>query len=88
MSRDKTNKARGSKTRYGKQLSREEGTVVKDWGGRLPMALIYPNSYYLGMSNLGLHALYHLLNSNDKVVGERVFWERQPIWDSMPSTIS
>jgi radical SAM superfamily enzyme YgiQ (UPF0313 family) len=77
MSRDKTKKARGPKTRHGKQLPREEGAIVKDWGGRLPIALIYPNSYYLGMSNLGLHALYHLSKSNDKVVGERVFWERQ-----------
>ena len=77
MSWDKTKKARGLKTRHGKKLPREVGTIVKDWGGRLPIALIYPNSYYLGMSNLGLHALYHLLNSNDKVVGERVFWERQ-----------
>jgi len=65
------------KNRPREQLSREEGTVSKDWGGRLPIALIYSNSYYLGMSNLGLHALYHLLNSDDKVVGERVFWERQ-----------
>ena len=77
MSWDKTKKTRGSKTRHGKRLPQEEGTIVKDWGGRLPIALIYPNSYYLGMSNLGLHALYRLLNSDDKVVGERVFWERQ-----------
>ena len=41
----------------------------------MPVALVYPNSYYLGMSNLGLHALYSLLNSHDKVVGERAFWE-------------
>ena len=44
-------------------LSREEGTIIKDWGGRLPVALIYPNSYYLGMSNLGIHTIYSLLNS-------------------------
>ena len=37
------------------------------------MALVYPNSYYLGMSNLGVHAVYSLLNSNPKIVGERVF---------------
>lgn len=40
------------------------------------MALIYPNSYYLGMSNLGIHAIYRLLNDCDNVVGERVFWEK------------
>ena len=51
--------------------------MVKDWGGRLPVALIYPNSYYLGMSNLGLHALYRQLNGDNSVVCERVFWETE-----------
>jgi radical SAM superfamily enzyme YgiQ (UPF0313 family) len=59
------------------RLSREKGTIIKDWGGRLPIALIYPNSYYLGMSNLGLHALYRWLNSYQGVVAERVFWEKE-----------
>jgi radical SAM superfamily enzyme YgiQ (UPF0313 family) len=58
-----------------RRLSREQGTVVKDWGGRVPIALVYANSYYLGMSNLGVHAVYSLLNSYDNVVCERVFWE-------------
>ena len=54
------------------RLAREEGTVIKDWGGRLPVALVYPNTYYVGMSNLGVHAVYRLLNSYGRVVGERV----------------
>ena len=74
---DKTKKARGLKALPGERLSREEGAIIKDWGGRLPIALIYPNSYYLGMSNLGIHAIYRLLNGYDKVVGERAFWERE-----------
>jgi radical SAM superfamily enzyme YgiQ (UPF0313 family) len=68
MSWDEIKKAR-------RRLSREQGTIIKDWGGRIPMALVYPNSYYLGMSNLGVHALYRLLNSFSQVVGERAFWE-------------
>ena len=63
-----------------RRLSREQGTIIKDWGGRLPIALIYPNSYYIGMSNLGLHAIYSLLNSYHQVVCERAFWERDN-WD-------
>ncbi len=59
------------------RLAREEGTVIKDWGGRLPIALVYPNSYYIGMSNLGLHALYSLLNIHRDIVCERVFLERE-----------
>ena len=60
-----------------RRLSREQGTIIKDWGGRLPIALIYPNSYYIGMSNLGLHAIYSLLNSYREVVCERAFWEAE-----------
>ncbi|MFQ6122872.1 MAG: radical SAM protein [Dehalococcoidales bacterium] len=74
MSWDKTKKAKAPPR---ERLSREEGVIIKDWGGRLPIALIYPNSYYLGMSNLGLHAIYSLLNSYDDIVCERAFWERE-----------
>jgi hypothetical protein len=28
-----------------RRLSREQGTIIKDWGGRIPIALVYPNSY-------------------------------------------
>ena len=72
MSWDEVKKAR-------KRLSREQGTSIKDWGGKIPIALVYPNSYYLGMSNLGLHAIYRLLNSYDEIVCERAFWEKGPI---------
>jgi hypothetical protein len=27
------------------RLAREDGTVIKDWGGKFPIALVYPNSY-------------------------------------------
>ena len=68
-----TGRKTDSRGRPGTRFSREEGVIVKDWGGRLPVALIYPNSYYLGMSNLGVHAVYSLLNSHLRVVCERVF---------------
>ncbi|MFC1918209.1 radical SAM protein [Chloroflexota bacterium] len=72
-------KARGkARTDSRERLSREKGTIFKDWGGRLPIALVYPNSYYLGMSNLGIHAIYHLLNSYPDIVCERVFREDSP----------
>ena len=60
-----------------RRLSREQGTIIKDWGGRIPIAIIYPNSYYVGMSNLGIHAVYSLLNGYRDVVCERAFWERE-----------
>lgn len=55
-------------------LSQEEGTTYKDWGGRLPVALVYANSYRVGMSSLGLHTLYRLFNNEPDVVCERVFY--------------
>ena len=72
MSRNRLGKAGLLESR----LSRENGTIIKDWGGRLPIALVYPNSYYLGMSNLGIQAIYGLLNNYRQVVCERVFHEK------------
>ena len=57
------------------RLAREQGTIIKDWGGRIPIALVYPNSYRVGMSSLGLQAIYSLLNGYDDVVCERIFCE-------------
>jgi radical SAM superfamily enzyme YgiQ (UPF0313 family) len=52
----------------------ETGTIYKDWGGKLPVALAYPNTYYVGMSSLGLQTVYRLFNQRPDVVCERVFW--------------
>ena len=56
-------------------LARETGTIVKDWGGKLPVALVYPNTYQVGMSSLGFQTVYRLLNARADVVCERVTWE-------------
>lgn len=40
---------------------------------RLRIALIYPNSYHVGMSNLAIHALYDMFNTHDEIVCERAF---------------
>jgi len=58
-----------------KRLGREVGTIRKDWGGRLPIALCYPNSYAVGMCNLGFQSVYNLFNSAKGFVCERVFAE-------------
>ncbi|MFQ5575799.1 MAG: radical SAM protein [Anaerolineae bacterium] len=59
--------------RIKKLLAQEEGTIFKDWGGKLPVALVYANSYRVGMSSLALHTLYRLFNNEPDVVCERVF---------------
>jgi radical SAM family uncharacterized protein len=54
-------------------LEKERGTVQKPWGGKISICLIYPNSYHVGMSNLGFQTVYQRLNSEDDVVCERAF---------------
>jgi len=54
-------------------LSKEVGYVVKPHGDRLRVALAFPNTYWVGMSNLGLQTVYRLFNAEDDVVCERVF---------------
>jgi len=53
--------------------SREVGAVRKSHGGRLRVALAFPNTYFVGMSNLGLQTVYKLFNADDRIVCERVF---------------
>ncbi len=50
-----------------------EINLVKISGGRLKFALAYPNFYRVGMSNLGIHIIYELLNSRLGVACERFF---------------
>jgi radical SAM superfamily enzyme YgiQ (UPF0313 family) len=54
-------------------LAREVGYTRKPHGGRLRVALAFPNSYFVGMSNLGLQTVYKLFNADERVVCERVF---------------
>src|SRR5882757_4432391 len=54
-------------------LSKETGYVTKPHGDRLRVALAFPNTYWVGMSNLGFQTVYKLFNAQDDVVCERVF---------------
>ncbi|KTB49242.1 Fe-S oxidoreductase [Dehalogenimonas alkenigignens] len=57
------------------RLAAETGARVRDWGGGLPLAVVYANSYRVAMSNLGVHALYKWLNDRENLLAERVFWD-------------
>jgi radical SAM superfamily enzyme YgiQ (UPF0313 family) len=54
-------------------LAREVGYVRKPHAGRLRVALAFPNTYFVGMSNLGFQTTYRLFNDLEEVVCERVF---------------
>jgi radical SAM family uncharacterized protein len=52
----------------------EINQVVKDWQSvKTRVALIFPDIYDLGMSNLGMAILYDLLNQRDDVLAERAY---------------
>src|SRR5256885_9247745 len=54
-------------------LAKETGYVKKPHGGRLRVALAFPNTYWVGMSNLGFQTVYRLFNAEDDIVCERFF---------------
>ena len=52
----------------------ELGSVRKDLAAAgLRFALAFPDTYEVGMSNLGFRLLYHLLNDRPEIACERVF---------------
>ena len=56
------------------RLAEERGAVTKDWGGRVRIALVFPNTYHVGMSNLGFQTIYWHLNRRQDIVCERAFF--------------
>jgi len=54
-------------------LSKEIGYSRKPHGNRLRIALAFPNTYWVGMSNLGFQTVYRLFNAEDDIVCERFF---------------
>lgn len=59
---------------YLKELQEKEwGFQVYPPGLRHPVAFVYPNEYHLGMSNLGMHILYQMINSRGDSACERFF---------------
>ena len=54
-------------------LDQESGTRLKKWKGRLPVALLYPNKYAVGVSSLGFQLVYSMLNDFEHLVCERFF---------------
>jgi radical SAM family uncharacterized protein len=55
-------------------VGNELNSVHKDWDkAALRFVLAYPDTYEIGMSNLGLQILYFILNDQPDVLAERVF---------------
>ena len=54
-------------------LAREVGYVQKPHVDRMRVGLAFPNTYFVGMSNLGFQTVYRLFNEHPGTVCERVF---------------
>src|SRR3990170_3658013 len=58
----------------GRYIGGELNQVVKDWNStRTRVALVFPDIYDLGMSNLGLAILYDLINQRQDALAERAY---------------
>jgi radical SAM superfamily enzyme YgiQ (UPF0313 family) len=54
-------------------IGNELNSIHKDWDKtHLKVALAYPDTYEIGMSNLGIQILYHILNDQKDVLAERI----------------
>ena len=61
-----------TRTRY--PFTRNRLRPGKPHGGKLRVALAFPNTYFwVGMSNLGFQTVYRLFNAQPDIVCERVF---------------
>jgi radical SAM superfamily enzyme YgiQ (UPF0313 family) len=66
-------KTQSQRARATELLSKEVGYVRKPHGGRLRVALAFPNTYFVAMSNLGFQTMYRLFNDQPDIVCERAF---------------
>lgn len=58
-------------------LAGETGTCYKK-GAEVSVLLVYPNSYFVGMSNLGFQAIYYQLNRRPDTYCQRLFLDSSP----------
>lgn len=65
------------KQKLKKLLAQERGYVLKKGAKKISVALVYPNTYSVGMSNLGFQKIYSTLNQIDYVACERAFLPSQ-----------
>lgn len=68
-------------------LSSERATETFGRAGRHRVALGFPNSYEVGMSNLGFQWVYRLLNREEDVSCERFFYDEAELGGRGPRTL-
>jgi len=76
-----------SVSRPGRYAGGEYGQVIKDKEAvKARFAFAFPDSYEIGMSNLGIRILYHCLNQHDDIWCERVYAPWMDMQEKMKAT--
>ena len=76
-----------SVSRPGRYAGGEYGQVIKDKSAvKARFAFAFPDSYEIGMSNLGIRILYHCLNQHDDIWCERVYAPWMDMQEKMKET--
>jgi len=58
----------------GRYVGGELNSIIKDWGSiQTKVALVFPDIYDIGVSNVGLKILYDQVNQRDDALAERVY---------------
>ena len=55
------------------RIANEKVLYERRGGGDLPICVVYPNIYRLGMANLGFQAVFHIFESEPRVAVDRAF---------------
>src|ERR1700689_2328370 len=55
------------------RIAREKVLYERQPGGDISVCVIYPNTYRLGMANLGFQAVFHIFESDPSVAADRAF---------------
>src|SRR5271163_5142834 len=55
------------------RIAREKVLYARHPGGDISVCVIYPNTYRLGMANLGFQAVFHIFESDPSVAADRAF---------------
>lgn len=71
--RDQIEKILPSVSKPARYIGNELNAVHKPHNDRIKIILSYPDTYEIGMSNLGLQILYHILNLRPDIVAERAY---------------
>ncbi|HYL57883.1 MAG TPA: radical SAM protein [Candidatus Acidoferrales bacterium] len=62
-----------SRERAVERIAREKVLYERSLGGDVSVCVVYPNTYRLGMANLGFQAVFHIFETDPSVAADRAF---------------